>query len=98
MSADAKHEPANMRGNKQELVLVGKECLRVYWMPVLAQGKLHLEMLGSGFASGHVSGMSVFVRKLKSSINTRFRADQPDIVFVDLGGGIYQGGVITDAF
>ena len=98
MSADAKHEPANMRGSKQDLVLAGKECLRVYWMPVLAQGKLHLEILGSDFAGDHVSGMPVFVRRLKSSINTRFRTDQPDIAFVDLGGGFYQGGAITDAF
>ena len=98
MSSDAKHETCNMRGNKQELVLAGKECLRVYWMPVLAQGKLHVELLGPAFPGDHVSGMSVFVHKLRSSVNTRFRADQPETVFVDLGGGFYQGGTITDEF
>ena len=98
MSSDAKHESVNMRGSKKDLVLAGKECTRVYWMPVLARGKLHLELLGSGFAGDHVSGMPDFVRKLRSSINARFRADQPCIVFVDLGGGFYQGGNITHEF
>ena len=98
MSDDAKHEQKNMRGKKQELVLAGKECVRVYWMPVLARGKLHLELLGSEFAGDHVSGMSTFVHKLKASLNTRFRDDQPATVFVDLGGGFYQGGVITSEF
>ena len=98
MSDDAKHEVVNMRGKKQELVLAGKECLRVYWMPVLARGKLHIELLGSGFAGDHVNGMPTFVQKLKASLNTRFRNDQPSTVFVDLGGGFYQGGVITNEF
>ena len=88
----AKHEVVNMRGKKQELVLAGKECVRVFWMPVLARGKLHIELLGSGFAGDHVNGMLAFVQKLKASLNTRFRNDQPKTVFVDLGGGFYQGG------
>ena len=70
----------------------------MYWMPVLAQGKLHVELLGSGFAGDHVSGMSTFVHKLRVSINSRFPDHQPGVVFVDLGGGFYQGGVITDEF
>ncbi len=98
ISDDAKHEQVNMRGKKQELVLAGKECVRVYWMPVLARGKLYLEILGSGFGGDHVSGMATFVRKLKSSLNVRFRGDQPSTVFVDLGGGFYQSGAITDEF
>ena len=63
---------------------------------VLARGKLHLELLGSDFAGDHVSGMSTFVRKLKTSLNTpRPASDQPATVFVDLGGSFYQGGIIT---
>ena len=80
MSGDAKQELVNMRGKKEELVLAGKECVRAYWVPILAQGKLHLEFLGGD----HVSGMSTFVHKLKASINTRFRSQQPEIVFVVL--------------
>ena len=72
--------------------------MRVYWIPIFAQGKLHVEMLGRRFPGDHVSGMATFVGKLRSSINIRFRSQQPDIVFVDLGGGFYQGGTMTQEF
>ena len=55
-------------------------------------------LLGSGFAGDHVNGMPTFVHKLRVSINSRFHDDQPEIVFVDMGGGFYQGGTITNEF
>ena len=97
MSSDAKHESVNMRGSKKDLVLAGKECTRVYWMPVLARGELHLELLGSAFAGDNSSGMPGFVRKPRSPINAGFRADQPGTAFVDLGGGFSQGGNVARA-
>ena len=43
--------------------------------------------------------MATFVHKLRSSINVRcFHTDQPETVFVDLGGGFYKGCVITEEF
>ena len=91
----------NMRGKKEDLKLSGSECMRVFWMPVLARGKLHVEVLGSSFPGDHVSGMGLFVQKLRVAVNTRFRGDgpQPDLVFVDRGGGFYHGtGQITTEF
>ena len=37
--------------------------------------------------------MRTFVQKLRAAVNTRFRSDiaRPDIVFVDRGGGFYNG-------
>ena len=70
-------------------------------MPVLARGKLHVEVLGSGFPGDHVSGMGTFVQKLRTAVNTPFRGGgpQPGIVFVDRGGGFYHGtGRITTEF
>ena len=81
--------------------LSGSECQRVFWMPILARGKLHLEVLGSNFPGDHPSGMSTFVRKLRAAVNARFRNEgtQPSIVFVDRGGGFYSGnGKITREF
>ena len=52
----------------------------------------------SATPGGHDNGMSTFVHKLKASINLRFRSQQPETVFVDLGGGFYQGGAITNEF
>ena len=90
-----------MRGAKEDLKLCGSECVRVFWMPVLTRGKLHVEVLGSSFPGDHVSGMDTFVQKLRTAVNTRFRGggSQPDIVFVDRGGGFYHGtGRITTEF
>ena len=91
----------NMRGRKEDLKLSGSECMRVFWMPVLARGKLHVEVLGSSFPGDHTSGMGVFVQKLRVAVNTRFQGGgpQPDVVFVDRGGGFYHGtGQITAEF
>ena len=70
----------------------------VFWVPALAQGKLRVELLGSGFAGDRVSGVSTFARKLRVSFNSRFRDDQPGVAFVGLGGGFSQGGAIADEF
>ena len=91
----------NMRGRKEDLKLSGSECQRVFWMPILARGKLHVEVLGSSFPGDHPPGMCRFVQKLRAAINTRFRGggSQPDVVFVDRGGGFYNGtGRITAEF
>ena len=99
ISEGAQHESYNRRGRKEDLVLGGKECIRVFWMPILAQGKLHLEILGSRFPGDHVSGMAYFVHKIRAAINVRFHGAQPDTVFVDRGGGFYNGvGGITAEF
>ena len=57
-----------------------------------------MELLRSDFAGDHVSGMSTFVRKLNTSLNTRLRRDQPATGFVVLGGGFNQGGITTPGF
>lgn len=91
----------NMRGRKEDLKLSGSECMRVFWMPILARGKLHVEVLGTSFPGDHPHGMSTFVQKLRAAINIRFQGDgpQPDVVFVDRGGGFYDGtGQITAEF
>ena len=101
MSKGCETESYNLRGKKEQLKLSGSECMRVFWMPVLARGKLHLELLGSDFPGDHTSGMSTFVHKLRCGINARFQGEgpKPDIVFVDRGGGFYAGnGKITAEF
>ena len=96
MSPGCQTLPCNLRGKKEDLKLCGSECVRVFWMPILARGKFHLELLGSAFPGDNTLGMAMFVRRLRAAINARFRDEQPDIVFVDRGGGFYDGtGKIT---
>ena len=90
MSPGSEALACNMRGKKEDLKLCGTECLRVFWMPILARGKLHLELLGSAFPGDRKEGMPTFVHKLRKAINARFRHDRPGIV-VDRGGGFYDG-------
>ena len=80
-----------MRGKTEDLKLCGSECIRVYWMPILAQGKLHIKLLGSGFPGASRKGMAAFVQKIRAAINKRFREVPPEIVLVDRGGGFYVG-------
>ena len=102
MSKKSRSKSYNLRGDKGHLkIKQGKESKRVYWMPVLARGKLHVELLGSTFQGDKVEGMPEFVEKLKKAVSLRFpvSANQPRIVFVDRGEGFYRSnGKITDAF
>ena len=49
MSADAKHEVANMRGKKQERVLAGKECTRVIGCRLLRKASCTWNFWGRNF-------------------------------------------------
>ena len=63
----------NRREDKGHLKIKQKnESRRVYWMPVLARGKLHIELLGSEFPGDKVEAMPEFVEKLKKAIKMRF--------------------------
>ena len=92
----------NLRGDKGHLkIKQSKESRRVYWMPVLTRGKLHIELLGSSFPGDKVDAMPEFVEKLKKAVCLRFpsKSNRPNIVFVDRGEGFYKStGKITDEF
>ena len=60
-------------------------------MPVLCQGKLHIEYIGQQFHGDDPRSMAKFVQKLRAAINIRFQgSDQPSTVFTDKGKGFYQ--------
>ena len=101
-STGCRHKSYNKREDKGHLkIKQGKESKRVYWMPVLARGKLHVELLGSDFPGDKVEGMEEFVEHLAKAVRLRFpdRANQPRIVYVDRGEGFYaSNGKITNEF
>ena len=102
MSKSCRHKSYNRRGDKGHLkIKQGKESKRVYWMPILSRGKLHIELLGSTFPGDKVEGMCEFVEKLSKALCLRFPNDQdrPRTVFVDRGEGFYKSnGKITCEF
>lgn len=101
-SKGSRSKSYNKREDKGHLkIKQNKESKRVYWMPVLARGKLHVEFLGSEFPGDKVEGMEEFVEKLAKAIRLRFpgHRDRPSIVYVDRGEGFYaSNGKITEVF
>ena len=101
-SKGSRRKSYNLREDKGHLkIKQKKESKRVYWMPVLARGKLHVELLGSDFPGDKVEGMDKFVEKLAKVLRLRFpdSHQRPDVVFVDRGEGFYKSnGIITGEF
>ena len=102
ISEDSKYEPENMRGDKNALKLAGSETERVYWAPILTQGKLHVEVLPPGFPGETEAGARILMQKVRAALNVRFQgaAKVPNVVFVDRGNGFYvqASGDITPSY
>ena len=95
---------SNRRADKgYSKIKQGKESERVYWMPLLSHGKLHVELLGSTSPGDKVEGMSDFVEKLNKAVCSRFpkTTDRHRIDLVGRGGCFYKSngkvthGVVT---
>jgi len=63
ISNDSKYEPENMRADTNLLKLAGSDTERVYWAPMLMQGKLHVEILPPGFPGETQEGAAILVQK-----------------------------------
>ena len=100
-SQATKKDSKNLKGNTSSLKQKSHDSIKIWWAPILARGKLHVEVFGEGFPGEKEEGAAVLVSKLRSAINIRFPGDdQPDIVFVDRGPGFWNvmGGNITKGF
>ena len=77
------------------------DTLRVWWAPILARGKLHIEYLGSDFPGECEDGAAALVPKVKAGLNIRFQgSDSPTTLYTDRGRGFYtpSSGRITPKF
>ena len=71
---------------------------RVWWVPVLARGKLHVDLLPEAFPGDRPEGAEVFVQHVHHALARRFQAGpRPAVLFTDRGAGFYNpgSGVIT---
>ena len=93
---------ANLRGNKSHLKNKSWDTIKIWWIPLLMNGKLHVEVMEPGFPGECAEGAELLVAKLRSAVNRRFQggATQPDMVMVDRGRGFYNPGtgVITPQY
>ena len=91
----------NLRGPKAALKKNSWDTVRVWWVPILARGKLHVEMLGEDFPGETQEGAAIMVRKIRAAINVRFPGgDAPRTLFSDRGPGFFNPGTggITAGF
>ena len=98
-SEDTKLSSDQLRGGKESLKLKSTDTERVWWAPILACGKLHVEVLPEDFSGENPSGAEVLVQKVRAALNIRFQGggqQAPKVVWTDRGKGFFDGaGKIT---
>ena len=79
-----------MRGKAESLKQNSWDSVRVWWAPILARGKLHVEMMPEDFPGECPAGAAVLVSKVRSALNLRFQGKTPPrVLFVNRGKGFY---------
>ena len=65
---------------------------RIWWVPVLAKGKLHVEVLGEEFPCEEPAGAAMFAVAVNRSLAKRFQAGtpKPGVLFLDRGRGWFN--------
>ena len=91
MSKGSRGKNENLRGPKQVLKLSGSDTVRVWWVPILTRGKLHVELLPDKFPGETGEGAQIMVSRVRAAVNIRFQgATPPQVLFTDRGCGFYQ--------
>lgn len=92
----------NLRGSPEALKQRSWDTMRIWWFPVLARGKLHVDVFDENFPGETPEGAAELVAKVRSALNVRFQAaaSQPGILFTDRGRGFYtpNSGAITSQY
>ena len=81
----------NSKGNESVLKQNGWNTMRIWWFPLLARGKLHVDIFEESFPGECPEGAAVLVAKVRSALNVRFQnaTTQPQVLFTDRGRGFY---------
>ena len=93
MSDGSQGRPCNLRGNRDALKQNSWGTVRVWWVPILARGKLHVEVMPEDFPGETDEGASAMVARVRAAMNVRFPGgDTPRMLFTDRGPGFYHPG------
>ena len=71
-SEDALSDDENLRGDVRALKLNSWDTKRVFWVPVLCRGKLHVSQLPDDFPGDRPEGAEAFVKAVRAALNMRF--------------------------
>jgi len=101
-SEETQLQSNSLRGKKETLKQKSYDGVRVYWAPILARGKFHIELLGEDFPGEAPQGAAILVARVRAALNVRFQGDDesPAILFTDRGQGFHhiKNGRITPEY
>ena len=90
---------ANLRGSKESEKQASWGTIKIWWAPILARGKLHVEVFDTDYPGETQAGAKILVGKVRAAINKKFQgaASKPDTLWTDRGKGFYlpTNGSIT---
>ena len=102
MSPGCELSSENSKGHPEALKQKSWNTMRIWWFPMLARGKLHVDMFDENFPGEGPAGAVELVAKVRAALNIRFQAapSQPGILFTDRGRGFYfpNSGAITPEY
>ena len=93
MSRGSQAHSQNLRMPKHLLKLHSSDTVRVWWVPILTRGKLHVEPLPDNFPGETEEGAELMVGRVRAALNIRFQGrTAPTRLFTDRGNGFYNSG------
>lgn len=101
MSEGSQTYSQNLRGPKEAVKQNSWDATRVWFFPMLAMGKFHLEMLPEDFPGETPEGAAMLVAKVAAALSSRFpNAGKPRVLFSDRGRGFYapRSGRVTPEY
>ena len=91
MSQGFQQSSENLCLPKQVLKLNSSDTVRVWWVPILARGKLHIEYLSDDFPGETPAGAAEMVARFRAALNIRFQGSAPPkVLFTDRPGKILK--------
>jgi hypothetical protein len=101
MSKAFQESSENYKLPKVLLKLNSSDTVRIWWVPILSRGKLHIEPLPDNFPGETQAGAAIMVERVRAALNVRFQGSTPPtVLFTDRGNGFYNSGTgaITDGY
>ena len=101
MSQGSEGQSANLRQPQSVLRQNSSDTVKVWWVPILTRGKLHVESLPDNFPGETEAGAAIMVAKVRVALNIRFQNTRaPRLLFTDRGNGFFNAGsgAITEGY
>ena len=101
MSKSKRRTVQNMKLAASKAKISSSDTVKVWFVPILTRGKLHIEALPASFPGETEEGAAEMVNKVRAALNIRFQGSTaPKILFTDRGNGFYDSstGNITASY